>query len=139
MYLIDTCVISEPLKEKPDPGLSQWLANVDEDSLMLSTLTIGEIEKGIRRLAKGKKRDHLREWVTSSLIPRFHRRIAPIDLGITIYWGELTAKFSKKGRNITEIDSLILATAGFHGWTIVTRNVDDFKGCGVDLLNPWSK
>ena len=136
-YLLDTCVLSEFSKKKPEQKVVGWINNQIEESLFLSVLTIGEIQKGISSLRSSKRKDRLQEWL-QNLIYRYDRRILSLDIGEMIYWGELYGKLQKKGRVFPFIDSLIAATALKHDLTLITRNEADFKNTGVRLLNVWN-
>jgi predicted nucleic acid-binding protein len=135
--LLDTSVISELVKKAPHPPVLKWVGDQNEDSLYLSVVTIGELEKGIARLPVSPRRSRLQTWVRRDLADRFGDRVLPIDIRIAARWGVLTGEAEKRGRPLPVIDSLIAATALEHGFSIVTRNVNDFERCGVACLNPW--
>ncbi len=88
-YLMDTCVISELIKKKPNKNVISWASSKSEENLYLSVLTIGEIQKGISKLAESKKKDELQPWITIDLRDRFSGRILDVDLEIAKKWGEL--------------------------------------------------
>jgi len=137
-YLLDTCVISEAVKENPHPGVLAWLEKQDESSLHLSSLTIGEIIKAIFRLPDSSRRDRLRKWVEEELPERFKGRILNIDSGVAALWGVMQGKAEKRGGPWGGvIDSLIAATASHHDLMVVSRNEKDVKRCGVCVMNPW--
>ncbi len=137
-YLLDTCVLSELVKAHPAKGVVHWMEARDEHTLYLSALTIGELEKGIRKLAEGKKKELLEMWLQNDLLNRFNGRILPIDEGVARVWGTLQADAEKKGRPLPVLDGLIAATAKTHRFTVVTRNHVDMEAAGVLVLNPWS-
>ena len=134
--LLDTCVIAEYQKPAPDIKVMNWLAAQIEESLFLSVLTIGEIEKGIARLPASKRKNSL-ETFLATLVTRFDRRILHLDTAILRRWGRLTGSLEKKGRVLPIIDSLLAATALEYNFTIVTRNTADFAGTGAPVLNVW--
>jgi len=134
--LLDTCVIAEYQKPAPDAKVMNWLAAQIEESLFLSVLTVGEIEKGIARLP-ASKRKHSLEMFLTNLVTRFDRRIIYLDTEILRRWGRLTGSLEKKGRVLPIIDSLLAATALEYDLTIVTRNTADFAGTGALVLNIW--
>jgi len=137
-YLLDTCVISELVKTKPDPRTVQWIRSQDEENLFLSVITIGEIQKGITKLADGrKKKQRLRDWLNGELRERFKDRILEIDLGTAVVWGQILGACEKRGITLAAIDSLIAAQGIFYQMTVVTRNVTDMEPSGVLLFNPW--
>ena len=137
-YLLDTSAVSEVVKPKPDPAVIEWLTQADEEALFLSVLTIGELEKGVAKLADGKRRTRLRAWVRRDLVTRFAGRLLPVDLQIADRWGALVGTSESKGLPLPVIDSLIAATCLVHGLTAVTRNRADFERCGVECFSPWS-
>lgn len=134
--LLDTCVFAEYQKKQPDEKVIAWVNSRIEETLFLSVLTIGEINKGIAKLPKSKRKTELEKWL-QKLIIRFDKRILPLDLEVVRFWGELTGTLETKGRVLPIIDSLIAATALVHNLTIITRNEDDFADTGVKLLNIW--
>jgi toxin FitB len=135
-YLSDTCALSEFLKKTPDEKVIEWFENQIEDSLFISVLTIGEINKGISRLPPSKRKTELETWLESILF-RYDKRILPISLNIANRWGNLLGELEPKGRVLPIIDSLIAATALEHDLTIITRNESDFADTGAKVLNIW--
>ena len=135
--MIDTTVVSELVKKAPDERVMNWLDDQDEDSLYLSVLTLGELEKGISKLRASSRRDRLRTWLTRDLTARFADRLLPVDARVAARWGTLTGDAEKRGEPLPVIDSFIAATALEHGFHVVTRNVSDFERCGVICVDPW--
>ncbi len=123
-------------KKKPSPKVIDWLDAQIEQSLFISTITIGEIQKGISALPASKRRAALAEWL-EELIYRCDERVLPLDVRVLRSWGEMTAKLEKKGRVLPLMDSLIAATAITHDLRIVTRNTDDFAQTGALALDIW--
>ena len=136
-FLLDTNCISEAVRVRPDPNVENWVRAAEQELLYLSVLTLGEIRKGLATLAQGKRRTRLETWLEVELQVRFHRRILPIDVGVVDRWGLLEADAKRKGKPLSTIDGLLAATAVHHNLTIVTRNVVDFNGLSVPVLNPW--
>ncbi len=136
-YLLDTCVLSEFARRKPEPKVIRWMESVDEEMLYLSAITIGEIQRGIERLPESTRKTELLVWLNKSLIKRFGGRILPLDAQTMLLWGSLTARMETSGRPMPVMDSLIVATALQHNLVIATRNVADYQPCGVQLINPW--
>jgi predicted nucleic acid-binding protein len=136
-YLLDTNAISEWVKPRPDPGVVRWFDQVDEDRTYLSVITLGELRKGIDRLADGRRRHRLDHWLTTELPERFTDRILPIDATVADQWGRLLARTETAGTTIHGTDALIAATALTHQLQIVTRNVAHFQPTGIDILSPW--
>ena len=135
--LLDTNVVSEFMKPRPDAAVVEWLRLQDEDALFLSTLTLAELHRGIALLPAGKKRTALAEWVEGELSERFEGRILPVDRTVSRVWGELMASAERRGRRLAAMDGLIAATAMSSQLDLVTRNVRDFEAVDVTLVNPW--
>jgi toxin FitB len=136
-YLLDTCVISELIKPKPDKKIVKWLLGQDETDLYISVLTLGELHKGIQKLPASRKKDEIHNWVENELKDRFLSRILDINIIIAKSWGKIQGIAEGRGKPMSAIDSLIAATGVTLGLTVVTRNVADMEQSGVDLFNPW--
>jgi tRNA(fMet)-specific endonuclease VapC len=136
-YLLDTCVLSELVIKQPNAQVVDFIDSLDSDDVYISVITIGEIVKGIEKLPKSRRKQELHAWLKEDLLSRFQGKIIPIDEDVVVDWGFLTARAEAAGRPMPAIDSLIGATAQAKGLTLVTRNVDDFSGSGVEIVNPW--
>lgn len=136
-YLVDTNIPSELTTPAPHPHVRQFLIRAGRDNVYASVITLGEICKGIAALSEGRKRRELRDWLDTVMRPWFADRLLPVSEQIAERWGTLTAEQRLRGRQVTMADGLIAATALEHGLTLVTRNVRDFEGFGLTLLNPW--
>ena len=136
-YLLDTNVISEWTKPRPDRGVVAWLDVADESSLYLSVVAFAEIRLGIELLQKGRKRDQLTRWLDNDLAQRFEGRVIDIDQAIAAAWGEIVARGRAQGAAPPILDAFLVATAIVHGMTLVTRNLRDVQRLGVAVLDPW--
>jgi toxin FitB len=136
-FLLDTNIPSELIRSRPDPNVQGWVFSQDEDALFLSAITIGELRRGFILLPPGPRRTQLENWLETVLVPRFHGRMLPVTYSIADRWGELDGQCQQRGTPLNMADGLIAATAFEHGLTVVTRNVKDFVGLGIALLNPW--
>jgi len=136
-YLLDTNVISELTKLKPEPKVTEWLESISEDLLYISVLTIGEIRKGIVAMEHGRRRLIIQSWLETDLKPRFARRVLPIDEAIAERWGAVAGEAAVEGISVPVIDGLLDATALHPNLTLATRNIRDFAGTHVVALNPW--
>ncbi len=136
-YLLDTCLISELAKPKPDEKVVDWVLSENESSFYISVLTFGELHKGVEKLPESKKKEELRIWIEDELKNRFQNRIISIDIRVSILWGKIQCFAEKKGKPMPAIDALIAATGIAYDLTVVTRNATDMESSGVKLLNPW--
>ena len=134
-YLLDTNVVSELVRPKPDPEVLDWFDRTPDDALHLSVLSLGEIRKGVETLGPSPRREALRVWLEQELTSWFDDRILPVDRGVADQWGILLAH---AGRPVPTIDSLLAATALYHGLRLATRNVADFRFDGLEVVNPWN-
>ena len=136
-FLLDTNVISELVKPRPETRVVSWIAATDESLLFLSVLTISEIRRGISSLPSTTRRATLEAWLDSSLLVRFNGRILPIDQGVADRWGRLTGSAAARKSPIPVIDGLLAATALHHNLTLVTRNTADIAAAAVAVFDPW--
>jgi predicted nucleic acid-binding protein len=137
-FLLDTNVISEWVKPRPDPQVVRWLADVDEDRVYISVASFAEIRFGIERLSPGARRQRLDAWLQDELPDRFEGRILAIDQRVAHAWGHVMARARRIGREWTTMDACFAATAETHRLTLVTRNTAHFGKLGLSLLNPWT-
>lgn len=138
-YLLDTCVIGELSHRRPDPQVVGWLRVQDPETLYLSFVTIGEVEKGLVKLGDSPRRAVLEKWFENDILAAFEKRILPVDKSVSLAWGKLCGEAERLGRKRPAIDALLAATALVHGMTLVTRNVSDMAGMGVPVFNPFSE
>lgn len=137
-FLLDTNIPSEMTRHFPQRSVAQWLEDADDDKLYFSVVSIGEILKGIAALPESKRRNELQQWLTETLKPWFKGRILPVNEPVAERWGWMAGESKLKGRSLKVEDGLIAATALEPELTLVTRNVKDFEGLGVTILNPWN-
>ncbi len=133
-WLVDTNVISELSRRIPDPKVSSWLL-ANQDELHVSVLTLGELEKGLSKIADKARRQRLERWVRNDVPTWFGNRVLEIDVKVAVRWGRLLGSLRDP---LPAIDSLIAATALEHRLTLVSRNVSDFSRAGVAVLDPWN-
>jgi predicted nucleic acid-binding protein len=138
-FLLDTNLVSEWTKPRPNPGVVRWLADADEDRVFISVVTIAELRHGVERLAIGRRRKRLNEWIEGELLFRFDERILPIDAATADAWGRIVAHREGLGRPIGTMDAFIAATAQVHKLTLATRNQTDFEASVAAVVNPWSE
>ncbi len=133
-YLVDTNVLSELHYRKADAKVVAWMQARPRQSLCLSVLSLGEIRKGIEGVPDPAFRQTLTDWLEVELPNYFLGRVLGIDAEGADRWGRVQAS---AGRTLPVIDALLAATALQHDLTLVTRNIKDFEGLGVQLVNPW--
>ncbi|MES2299958.1 MAG: type II toxin-antitoxin system VapC family toxin [Pseudomonadota bacterium] len=134
-YLIDTNVLAELRRKAPNDRVVAWMARRPASSLYLSVLTLGELRKGVEGAADAARRALLLDWLETELPTFFTGRILPVDAQAAVRWGRLVAAAH---RPVPAIDSLIGATAAYHGLSLVTRNVRDYADLGLDIIDPWA-
>ena len=137
-YLLDTNIVSEWVKPRPEPKVVSWLADIDEDRVFLSIATLAELRHGVERLPASRRRTRLDEWLRHDLPARFEGRVLPIDETTAAAWGTIVARREAKGRPIGVMDAWIAATAETHELTLVTRNAADFRDAVTAILDPWA-
>ena len=136
-FLLDTNIISELVKPRPDANVTAWIEDTDESLLFLSVLTLGEIRRGIAVLPQSRRRATLEAWLEKDLRARFEGRILSIDNEVADRWGLLTAAARNNGIVLPVIDGLLAATALEHNLTLVTRDTRQIPSMGVAVFNPW--
>ena len=137
MILLDTNVISEPLRREPEPGVIEWIDAQALETLYLSAITLAELRSGIALLPAGKRRTGLLESLERRVLPLFTGRVLPFDLPCTQTYAELIAKAQKAGLAIAAADGFIAATAAANGFAVATRDTSPFEAAGVTVINPW--
>ena len=137
-FLLDTNVVSELIKSKPEPKVTRWIGGTQESLLYLSALTLGEIRKGVTSLPQSARRIALEAWLDYDLLRRFAERILPVDRMVADRWGRIAGSAVAQGVSVPVIDGLLAATAIHHNLTLVTRNMDDVAMTGAVVFNPWA-
>ena len=138
-YLLDTCVLSELVRSRPDAQVIDWLRRQDSESLYISIVTIGEIEKGIVKRVQDERAAVLRKWLHTEILGDFSDRILPVDLRVALEWGRICGEAERIGKKRPAVDALIAATASVNSLKLVTRNISDMTGMGVPVLNPFTE
>ena len=137
-YLVDTNVLSETLKPRPDPSVTAWFATRSPGDLFLSAISLGELVRGAYRMKEKPKRERLARWVEDDLTAQFQNRILPFDQDAAAIWGHIMGDGDKTGRPKSMADAQIAAVAKRYGLILVTRNTKDFEDMNVTLVNPWT-
>jgi predicted nucleic acid-binding protein len=137
MILLDTYVVSEPLRQAPDARATAWTDAKALETLFLSVITVAELRGGLALLPAGKRRTTLQTSLETQVLPLFSRRVLPFDLNCTRTYAELMAKARALGLAIASADGYIAAIAAASGLTVATRDTRPFEAAGVEVINPW--
>jgi len=137
LILRDTNVVSEPLRQAPEPRVVAWIDAQPLETLFLSAITVAELRAGVALLPAGKRRTGLQESLEKRVLPLFAGRVLPFDLTCTQVYAELMAKARKTGHAISTTDGYIAAIAVANGLAVATRDTKPFEAAGVAVINPW--
>ncbi len=137
MIVLDTNVVSELMRPKPDEQVRQWFAVLPSSRLFTTTVTQAEILYGLRLLPAGRRRAALEEAAEQMFAEDFTGRILSFDSAAAHAFAAISADRRQAGRPISQFDALIAAVAGSRGAAVATRNAADFDGCGVVVFDPW--
>ena len=137
-YLLDTNVLSEFARTNVDPAIVSWLKRTDELQMAISVVSVGEIQKGISRMPRGKLQQDLQSWLDSRLIPRFGIRALPLATSDFQRWGRLLGEATKSGESLSPVDTLLAAVALNRDLILVTPNTGNFALTGVRIIDPRS-
>lgn len=137
MILLDTNVISEPLRRTPEPRVIEWIDSQRLETLYLSAITVAELRAGIALLPTGKRRSGLQENLQKRVLPLFGGRVLSFDLSCTQHYATLVAKARQTGLAIAAADGYIAAIAAASGFAVATRDINPFEAAGVTVINPW--
>ena len=136
-FLLDTNVVSESARRRPEPRVAAWWSAQRSAELFVASITIGELVRGARKIPEPATARRYDEWIRQFVMPRFEGRILPFDARAAFLWGDIMAARDREGRPMPPMDGQIAAIAMLHTLTLVTRNVRDFRGLEVPILNPW--
>ncbi len=138
MILIDTNVISEPLRKTPEVRVIEWLDTQPLETLYLAAITVAELRFGVAALPTGKRRDRLYESVERQVLPLFAGRVLPFDMAASQAYADLMVKARAAGLAISTADGYIAATAAANGMMVATRDTAPFNAADVSVINPWN-
>jgi toxin FitB len=139
VILLDTNVISEPLKPSGDPRVVAWIDEQLVETLYLSTVSVAELKFGIAALPDGKRKQVLRASLDERVLPLFHSRILPLDMEAAEAYAALRARARAAGKALGVADSYIAAIAASKGLIVATRDTQPFLAAGVSVINPWEE
>ena len=137
MILLDTNIVSEPLRPTPDTRVIDWIDAQPLETLFLSAITVAELRAGLAQLPVGKRRAGLQQSLEKRVLPLFAGRVLPFDLACTQAYAELMARARTAGLAIATADGYIAAIAAANGFTVATRDTGPFEAAGVAVINPW--
>lgn len=137
MILLDTNVVSEPMRTRPDPGVLEWLDAQIAETLYLSTISLAELLLGIESLPPGKRRKTLAAHLDKQIIALFEDRILPFDFDAAKLYAKMVARARRHGHSIPVADALIAAIAASRNFAVATRDMAPFEASGVAVINPW--
>ena len=138
MILLDTNVISEPLKLSADAGVLAWIDAQSIDTLYLSAISLAKLRFGIAALPTGKRKETLHLGLEQRILPLFADRILPFDAIASQAYADILSTARAQGRAISTADGYIAATAKRHGFMVATRDASPFEAAGVAVINPWT-
>ena len=137
MILLDTNVVSEPLRPAPDTRVIAWIDAQPLETIFLSAITVAELRAGVALLPVGKRRSGLQQSLEKRVLPLFAGRVLPFDLACTQAYAELMAKARTAGLAIATADGYIAAIAAANGFAVATRDTGPFEVAGAAVINPW--
>ncbi len=137
MFAVDTNVVSEITRPKPDRGVVLWFEQTARDSIYLPSVVIAELFAGIEAMPTGKKRSALSEFLTDFVSQAPESNVLGFGFDEAIHYARIVTLRRQIGREIKQFDAQIAAIAAANQMRIVTRNVRDFEHCGIELINPW--
>jgi predicted nucleic acid-binding protein len=138
MIIVDTNVLSEVMRPVPSARVIEWMEGLPGSGLFTTTITLGEVLFGLELVPAGKRRVALQRAIETMFEDQFSGRILSFDMHAARAFADISARCRRLGRPIGELDAQIAAIARSQGAAIATRNVSDFKDCGVELIDPWS-
>jgi len=139
MILVDTNVISEPMRDVSNNRVIKWIDAQAVETLFLSAISVAEVRFGIAVLPSGKRRERLHDRLVADLLPLFAGRILPFDLAASNAYAKLMAHARSAGKTIFGADGYIAAIAASNGFSIATRNASPFEAAGLTVINPWTE
>jgi len=139
MILVDTNVISEPLRREPSAAVIEWLDAQNVETLFLAAISLAEMRFGVAALPEGRRRDWLHQSIEQRVVPLFRGRILPFDDAASKAYASLCAKARATGNAMASADGFIAATAAANGLIVATRDVAPFEAAGLRGIDPWAR
>ncbi|MBA4384713.1 MAG: VapC toxin family PIN domain ribonuclease [Anaerolinea sp.] len=136
-YLLDTPLLAELLRARPEDWISHWIDAFNEDEVYLSAVTIKEINTSIEKIEEVNQKKQLHAWLKNELMVRFHGKIIPINEDVFTEWKKLAAETGAIGKPLSAMDGLIAATVRARGLVLITYNREIFAEAGIEVSDPW--
>ncbi|MGA3310250.1 MAG: type II toxin-antitoxin system VapC family toxin [Xanthobacteraceae bacterium] len=137
MIVLDTNVISEMMRSRPDEAVAHWYRRLSRRALFTTSINCGEVFVGIETMAIGRKRAELAKEARAMFNTEFEGRVLSFDQRAAEHYADIFARRRRHGRPIDALDAQIAAIARAHGMGVATRNTKHFEDCGIDIINPW--
>jgi toxin FitB len=136
-YVLDTPLLAELMRARPDDWITHWIDAFNEDEIFLSVVTIKEINNCIEKIEAIDQREKLQSWVKNELLKRFNGKIIPVDEAILTEWKKLADETKTAGKPLSALDGLIAATVRARGMVLITYNRELFSEAGIEVSDPW--
>ena len=136
MIILDTNVVSELMRSEPAPSVASWVRDRDRRELRTTAVTLAEVRYGIARLLDGRRKQILLA-AADEIFSAFADQVLPVDTAAAEHYAVIASSRERAGKPIAGFDALIAAVCRSHGATLATRNVSDFEGTGIEIIDPW--
>jgi len=136
MIVLDTNVVSELMRPDPDPGVARWVRERDRRELRTTAITIAEVRYGIARLADGRRKQALLA-AADDVLAAFGDQVLPVDAAAAEHYAVIASSRERAGKPVAGFDALIAAVCRSRGAALATRNISDFDGTGIEIMDPW--
>lgn len=137
-WLLDTNVISEGVRKRPNPAVVSWISTQKVDDIGISSVSVAELLNGVSAMTDGEQRQQLTNWVASEVLSSIRGRTLPVTTDILVFWLQLSRKLRGRGETRDPADLLIASTAQVFGLILATRNMRHFANTGITVYNPWT-
>ncbi|MDR1968558.1 MAG: type II toxin-antitoxin system VapC family toxin [Burkholderiaceae bacterium] len=137
MILLDTNVLSEPLKPRPNPALLAWMNAQALETLHICTISLAEMRFGMAIMPDGKRKKNMKQWLEEHMVPLFEGRVLAFDAAPAAVYGQLRANAGAAGKAIDAVDGYIASIVFTHGLSVATRDIAPFSAAGLKVINPW--
>ena len=139
MFLLDTNILSALMRDKPTPEVATWVSGQPPELLFTAAVCQAEILSGLAIMPEGRRRSDLEAAARAMFLEDFEGRVLPFDMAAAVAYADVFASRRRTGRSTATVDLMIASVARSNGASVVTRNVADFEGCGVAVVNPWDR